>query len=229
MDSGRFDDLVRKLAGATPSRRRLGTGLVAAAAVVVGARGGPTAVARPADCPTGIKCGKECCAYGASCAGRGQKRQCQCPTGQVVCESDRPYPGVCESTACPPDHFYQPDVCVCRCECGASCCPSGAFCEEPLSVPGGRRCYCRGGVDPETGAAGDCATCIPSGQPPVGGTCGQVCCSGVCNTAGLCCSDISVTTNTGTHGSCKVATDCCGFDPTNPGNTIECVNGYCTF
>lgn len=218
MDGKRFDDLTRRL-GNPASRRQMLRAVIGGAAGALGGAlvGRPGATAAPPNCASGVRCGKECCALGASCIGSGRNRRCACPDGQAVCADTN----TCVSTVCTrAGEVYDPFYCECVCPCAAECCPAGGSCSGGPISSGGTICICNG----PGGIVGSCSSCTPSGSPPPAGTaCTServgACCSGRC-VDGNCCSDDG--------DLCQTTSDCCYGGQSVGGEARLCVNGVCT-
>ena len=157
-----FDALAKGLANGTVSRgkalRWMGSALVGAALASVP---GVAWAAKPAPCPSGNKCGKNCCPDTTFVCSQGK---CACPTGRTTCGGQcvplttNQNCGSC-GNACSGGKTCQSGVCACpqgQSECGgvcrdlttdvAHCGLCGKACAQGASCVGGQ-CVCPSGQE----------------------------------------------------------------------------------
>jgi hypothetical protein len=211
-DASSFDDLAKGLASGTLSRRKALRML--GAAVVGGALAsfpGMAWAAKPAGCPSGVKCKGQCCAVGATCA-KGAGGACACPTGQIVCG------GACVTNTCPkPGEAFNPVTCQCECSSTGEVLCNGACVSNTCS---GDTVF-----DPNT-----CQCECPTGQV----LCDNACVSDVCeagqtfNQSTCQCEVITSTCVPGTNPCCTEGPNGGGcMARADNGEPICVVSGHC--
>ncbi len=255
MDGNRFDDLARQLALGSSRRSFLKRSLGVAAGIAgIGGASASSAARRPAPtprpvtcpgiqiwnqfecvCPTGTKCGPDCCQPGSTCCdnaccyGTCYGEELCCPTGQIVCGGVCLDPGVCCSSAdCGDGLSCVLGECVCiptdTCEslgieCGAASdnCGNPLDCGECACVPtttcSSQGIECGPATD-DCGNALSCGECTPpqtcggGGQAGVCGCTSQMSCQGKCGNVITECGDVIECGNT-----CATC-ESCGSDNT---------------
>lgn len=182
-----LDELAKGLANGTVSRRgalrMMGTALLGGA---LASMPGIAWAAKPAPCPSGVKCGRDCCPDASLVCSKGR---CVCPAGTTTCNGSCVDPATfqidpsnCGScgNACSGGKTCQSGVCACpqdQTECGgvcrdlttdvANCGLCGSACAQGASCVGGQ-CACPSGT---TLCNGNCVQNCPSGQTLNATTC----------------------------------------------------------
>jgi hypothetical protein len=204
-----FDDLAKGLAHGKLTRRKalrmLGATLLGGVLASVPS----VAWAAKPSCPSGKKCGKNCCPDTSFVCTQGK---CACPSGTVLC-NNACVSNVCDSTT---GEVFNPATCKCECPMGEEICPGNNTCVSNACGVGQTfnltTCECEQAVCP-----GDCSNYPICGPPdPVTGFachCFQVAMTGVCGCARTTgsCSDLTPCTTSDqcpTGSVCAVGTGC---------------------
>jgi hypothetical protein len=219
MDTGRFDDLTRRLLCAS-SRRKLLGGLLAG----LSSAGSPLpALAKKAF--VGGRCQHHGtgCRYGSVCSATGRKAgRCVCPNGLSQC-------GIKKTARC---LDLATDFSNCgscgnnclaagnrTCQRGTCCTPNGGAC--PGCGAGNVCLGCCSAMCDVNSVCGPITNCVASGTPCPGGcTPGNSCpgcCDKTCNLAGACAADACVLY----AQPCTATSQCC--------DNVDCTNGRCRF
>ncbi len=224
-----FDELTKGLASGSVSRRKvlrmMGGALVGG--LLASIPGVALAQGKPAPCPSGKKCGRNCCPHASFVCSRGK---CACPTGTTSCGGQ-----------CVDPTIFQTDPSNCGscgnvCAGGKTCQAGGCACPAGQTDCGG---VCRDLATDELNC-GICGSACGTGQSCVGGQCvcptGSTLCPGNNSCVQNCPSGQTLNTNTcqcEAVSTCSDVSCCCSCiyeDPVTGSRTQTCnIMGECEF